>query len=161
MRLSGSTLLLLLIVTGLASAQTATATLSANLGGLAKLSFSSNNISFPDSNPDLVPQIPAAPGPIVITAKARAPLGGTVTLTVQASGPLRSGINTIPASAISWTASGPGYVGGTLSETSPQTVGQWTGSGVFVGTQNYQFRNLWTYPTGTYTLSLLYTVATP
>ena len=159
MRLSGPTLVVFVLAVVPAAAQTATATLSANLGGLAKLSFSTNSISFPDANPDIVPLVPASPGPIVITAKTRSAAGGTVTLTVQASDVLRSGLDTIPASAITWTTSGPGYVAGTLSSTAPQLVGSWTGSGVHIGTQNYLLHNLWTYPTGTYSVSLLYTLS--
>lgn len=155
------TILVILIAAAPAGAQTATATLSANLGPLAKLSLSTTSLSFPDANPDLFPQVQATSGPVTITAKARAASGSTVTLTVLASGDLRSGIDTIPAGAITWTAAGPGFIAGTLNAATAQTVGSWTGSGVRVGTQNYLFRNLWTHPSGTYTLSLLFTLTSP
>jgi hypothetical protein len=158
MRLALSAFLIILVAAP-AAAQTATATLSANLGGLAKLSFSSTSLSFPDANPDLVPQVSTVP--LGITAKARASQGETVTLTVLASDDLRSGVDTIPADAITWTAAGPGFTGGTMSRTAPQLVASWTGSGVHAGTQSYLFRNAWTYPTGTYTVSLLYTLTSP
>ena len=105
--------------------------------------------------------VQASSGPVTITAKGRARAGSTVTLTVQASADLRSGVNTIPASAITWTAAGPGFVPGTLSASAAQLVGSWTGSGVRIGTQDYRFQNLWTYRTGTYTVSLLYTLTSP
>jgi hypothetical protein len=149
------------VLTVAAAAQSQTATLNANLGGLARLSLSSTNISFADADPDSVPFVPASPGPITITAKARATQGATVTLTVQAGGDLRSGVNTIPAGHITWTASGAGFVPGTLSSTTPQVVASWTASGVHTGTQSFLFRNLWTYPTGTYTLTVTYTLSSP
>jgi hypothetical protein len=145
---------------GPAAAQqiTDTATLNATFGGLARLSFSSSNISFPDADPDFVPNIPASQGPITITAKARTSPNGAVTLTVQSSDELRSGLNTIPASHITWTATGPGFTNGTLSAASPQLVATWTDSGVRTGTQTFFFKNLWTYATGIYTLTMTFTL---
>jgi hypothetical protein len=145
----------------LAAAQSATATLSAPLPSLARLSLSTNSLTFPDADPDLVPQVPALQGPVTITAKARAPHGGIVTLTVQASDDLRSGITVLPASLVTWTASGPGFAPGTLSASAAQPVATWTGSGVHTGMQNYLFENRWTHPTGTYTVTLVYTLSVP
>jgi len=144
-----------------ADAQTATSTFSANLGGIAKLSLSSNTLSFPDADPDTVPLVPAAGGAITIIAKARASLAATVTLTVVAADDLRSGVDTIPASALTWMASGAGFVNGTVSRTAPQVVASWTGSGIRTGTQSYRFQNSWSYRTGTYSVSLLYTLVSP
>lgn len=144
-----------------AAAQAATATMSANVGPLAKLTLSTASASFPDADPDAVPQIPTAGGPILITAKSRANPGMQVLLTLQAADDLRSGINVIAASNVTWTASGAGFVAGTLSKITPVTVATWTGSGVHTGSQQLYFRNLWTHPTGTYTVSLLYTLSAP
>jgi hypothetical protein len=144
-----------------AGAQTASSTFSANLGGIAKLSFSSSTLSFPDADPDTVPLISAAGGAITITAKARASLAATVTLTVIAADDLRSGLDTIPASALTWIGSGAGFVNGTVSRATPQVVGSWTGSGIRTGTQTYRFQNSWSYRTGTYSVSLLYTLVSP
>jgi len=144
-----------------AGAQTATSTFSANLGGIAKLSFSSNALSFPDADPDTVPLIAAAGGAITVTAKARASLSATVTLTVLAADDLRSGVDTIPASALTWIGSGAGFVNGTVSRATPQVVASWTGSGIRTGTQTYRFQNSWSYRTGTYTVSLVYTLVSP
>ena len=143
------------------AAQASTATLSANVSTSAKLTLSTASLSFPDADPDSIPQIPSNGGPLLITAKARANPGAQVTLTVQASDDLRSGINVLPASHITWTATGPGFVAGTLSAATPVSVAAWTGSGVRSGTQQLYFRNLWTHPTGTYTVSLLYTLSAP
>ncbi|HET7698141.1 MAG TPA: hypothetical protein VFK57_20670 [Vicinamibacterales bacterium] len=144
-----------------ASAQAATATLSANVGTIAKLNLSTASASFPDADPDAIPQIPTAGGPILITAKSRATPGMQVVLTLQAADDLRSGVNVIPAANITWTATGAGFVAGTLSTQAPVTLATWTGSGVRSGSQQLYFRNLWTHPTGTYTVSLLYTLSAP
>jgi hypothetical protein len=144
-----------------ATAQAATATVSANVGTIATLNLSSASASFPDADPDLVPQIPTSGGPILITAKARATPGMQVVLTLQAADDLRSGVTTIPASNVTWTATGAGFVSGTLSKLSPVTLATWTGSGIRTGSQQLYLRNLWTHPTGTYTVSLLYTLSAP
>lgn len=154
--------LLIVLVAGCpawVAAQTDTATLNANLSGIARLTLSSNAIAFPDADPDTVPQIAATPGPIAITAKARATPGGEVSLTVQASDDLRSGLDTIPAAHITWTATGAGFMSGTLSATEPRMVGNWMGSGVRSGTVNFQFLNLWTYSVGIYTLTMTFTLS--
>ena len=144
-----------------AGAQTMTATLSANIQPLARLTLSSSSITFPDADPDIAGQIPALGGPISITAKGRASAGSQVVLTVLASDDLRSGVDVIPASALTWTATGPGFQGGTLSASSAVTLGQWGASGVQNGTQAWSFRNLWTYVTGTYTTTITYTLSSP
>jgi len=138
---------------------TDTATFNATFNGIARLTFSSTSVSFPDADPDAVPSIPAVQGPITITAKARTTLNGAVTLTVQASDDLRSGVNTIPASSITWTCTGAGFTNGTLSTAAPQLVANWIASGVRIGTQTFFFKNLWSYPTGIYTLTMTYTLS--
>ena len=110
---------------------------------------------------DAVPQVTALGGPLTITTKARATRGSQVQLTVQANGPLRSGLNTIAAGAITWTSTGAGFVAGTLSAAAPVTVGTWIGSGSRSGTQTLMFQNLWTYASGTCTASLTYTLSAP
>lgn len=151
---------LALAISAPVAAQTATATFNADLGTIAKLSFSTATLTFPDADPDLVPQVPAAGGPVTITAKARA-AAGLVVLTVLANGPARSGVNTISADAFTWTASGGGFVAGTVSSTVPQMVGSWTGSGIRTGAQTYVFRNSWKYAAGVYSLTLTYTLTAP
>ena len=143
------------------SALSASATISTNVTSLARLSISSNTLAFDDADPDLVPEVPASGGPLTITARSRAPRNGLVTLTVQASDDLRSGVTLLPASLITWTGTGAGFVDGTLSRTTPQLVGSWTGSGARVGTQAYRFRNSWTHTPGVYTVTLVYTLTSP
>jgi hypothetical protein len=159
MRLLPATIVALLLSPAAVAAQSDTATLNASVSGLARLSLSSGSITFPDADPDAVPFVPASPAAISITAKARATEGGEVTLTVLATDDLRSGLDTIPASAISWTASGPGFVPGTLSSTAAQLVASWPASGIYTGSQSFLFRNLWTHPTGTYTVTMVFTLS--
>ena len=144
-----------------AGAQTATATLSASVLPAARLTLSSTSLTFPDADPNTVGQVSALGGPISITAKGRASQGAQVILTVLASDDLRSSVNVIPASALTWTASGPGFTGGTLNKTTAVTLGLWSTSGVQTGTQTWLFRNLWTYATGTYTVVVTYTLSAP
>jgi hypothetical protein len=144
-----------------AAGQAVSATFSSSMPPLARLSLSANNVSFPDADPDLVPLIPAAGGPVTITAKARATPNELVTLTVLAADDLRSGVNVLPVSLITWTASGPGFVNGTLSRSAAQLVATWPGSGVRAGTQTYRFENRWTHASGVYTVTLTYTLTSP
>jgi hypothetical protein len=161
MRLTAPALFLILVVAAgrVPAAQTSTATLNASINSVARLTLSSAALTFPDADPDTVPNIQASQGPITVTAKARTSPNGTVTLTVRATDQLRSGLNTIPASSVTWVATGGGFSGGTLSETTAQTAATWTGSGVRTGTQTFFFRNLWSYATGTYTLTITYTLS--
>ena len=161
-RFASLALVLAALTTAPAEAQVAvTATLSASLGGRAKLMLSSTTVTFPDADPDAVPLIPAATGPLTVTVKARAGAGSTVSLTVSAVDDLRSGTFTIPVSTLTWTAAGAGFVNGTVSQAVAQTLGTWSGSGVNVGTQTYRFQNSWIYAPGTYTLLLYYTLTAP
>jgi hypothetical protein len=161
MRPSGTALLFLAFVAAPAGAQQATATLNANFPPTVRLSLSTSSITFADADPDVVPLVAASPPAITVTAKARAASGGTVVLTVEASDDLRSGLDTIPVSNITWTAAGPGFVAGTLSRGAPQVLGTWSASGVHVGQQSFSFANRWTYATGTYTVAIVYTLSAP
>jgi hypothetical protein len=131
------------------------------VAAVAKLSLSSTTLSFPDANPDLVPAIPSTGGPITITTKVRATPGTTVTLSVQSSDDLRYGTATIPVSAVRWTASGNGFRHGTMNRTVAQTVATWVGSGARAGTQAYSLTNSWTYATGSYSTTFVYTLSAP
>lgn len=152
---------LLALLPASARAQTSTAALSANIQPIARLTLSSSTLVFPDADPDLFPQVGASGGALAITARGRASAGGQVVLTVIASDDLRSGVNLIPASALTWTATGPGFVPGTLDKTSATAVARWTGSAIQNGTQTWLFRNLWSYATGIYTVTLTYTLTAP
>lgn len=153
---------LLGVLTGAGSTPTADiaepVSASANIGALAKLALTPSTLAFPDGDPDSAPWIPAS-APISITAKARTTPGAQVRLTLQAGDDLRSGLDTIPASALQWTATGAGFVAGTVSKTAAQTVGVWTNSGTRSGTQRFTLANTWTRAPGSYSLTLIYTLS--
>ncbi len=128
---------------------------------LAKLAISPSSLSFSDSNPDTVPSLPASGGALTVTAKGLTTLGSTITLTVLANDDFRSGVDTIGIAALTWSAAGSGFVGGTMSKTVAQTVGSWVNSGDRTGTQSYALANSWSYATGTYTMTLTYTLTAP
>jgi hypothetical protein len=138
-----------------------TATATATVSALAKLTLSATTLAFPDADPDTVPNIPASGGSLTVTAKARTTIGSTVTLVVVASNDLQSGLDVIPVTQIRWTTSGSGFVSGTMTKTTAQTVASWLSSGAWTGTQTYTLINAWTYPTGTYSTTLTYTLTAP
>lgn len=85
-----------------------------------------------------------------------------MTLTVLASGPLTSGSDTIAIGTLTWAASGTGFTAtGANNSTTAQTLGQWSGSGNPSGSHTLSLPNLWTYNTGTYTVTLNYTLTAP
>jgi len=134
---------------------------SANIAAIAKLALTPASLLFPDADPDLSPSIPSSNGPITITAKARSSPGSQVTLTMLANDDLRSGMDTIPIGALTWATTGNGFLNGTASRTSSQTVATWVGSGTHVGTQAFSLANTWQRAMGTYTVSLVYTLTAP
>lgn len=144
-----------------AASITRTLTGTATIVALAKLSISPGSLSFPDSNPDTVPSVPASGGALAVTAKGLTTLGSTMTLTVLASDDFRSGVDTIGVAALTWSAAGSGFVSGTMSNTVAQTVGSWVNSGSRTGTQTYALANSWSYATGTYSMTLTYTLTAP
>jgi hypothetical protein len=159
--------ILLLSATGLlgsrahAVTSTQTMTLTATISPSVTLSLGSNSITFGNADPLSVSSIAATEGAITVTAKARTPFNVGVNLTVLASDDLKSGSSTIGIENVSWTATGSGFQGGTLSKTAAQTVGSWTGPGTRSGTISYSLTNNPSFPTGTYSTTLTYTLSTP
>jgi hypothetical protein len=138
---------------------TDTVTVSAVVAATAKLTLSSNTVSFADADPDTTPSISAAA--LTIGAKAKTSGGSAVTLTVQADGPLTSGGDTIAESNLTWTVTGSGFAAGTMSSASAVSLGSWTNSGNRSGTQTYVLANSWSYATGNYTMTVTYTLSAP
>ena len=128
----------------------------------AKLTLGVAAINFADADPDTTPSIPATENAVSVTAKVRTGVSSTSTLTHRASGNLSAGPGiTIPITNVSWTATGAGYVAGTMSSSSNVPVGSWTGSGSYSGTFSYFIVNSWSYTTGSYTVSTTYTLTAP
>lgn len=130
-----------------------------NVNARAKLQLGAASITFNDADPDVVTTFTSAP--ISVDVKARTTSGGAVTLTVQAAGNFTNGSSNIPLNTLQWTATGTGYQGGSSDSTTPQTVGNWTSSGHQSGSHTYTLPNSWSYATGTYNVTLNYTLATP
>lgn len=161
-------LLLGLVAAGLAFSQplmaasdTSNVTVSATVSATAKLSVSSATLTFPDADPDTTASIPATEGAVTVTAKGKTSNGGTITLTILAAGDLTSGGDTIAISNVTWTASGTGFVPGTMNKTTAQSVGSWTDSGNRSGTVTFALANSWAYKTGSYSASATYTLTAP
>ena len=153
--------LLGLAVGALAATDTKNLAVSATVSSGATLTLGSATMTFPDRNPDSFPSIAATENPVSVTAKAKTGNASTVTLTVLAGGDLTSGSDTIGISNITWTASGTGYVDGTMNKTTPQSAGSWTGSGNRSGAFTYSLANSWNYPTGNYGATITYTLTAP
>lgn len=142
--------------------QDVTATISAE----ASLTLGDDVVTFSSQNPSSVSSIAQdqTGAELDVTADARTSDTGNVTLTVEATQDLTSTTNssdTIAINNITWTATGNGYTGGTMSASSAQSVGSWTGSGVNNGTMTYYLNNQWTYATGSYTTQFNYTLTAP
>ena len=144
-----------------AATATSNVTVSATVAATAKLSLSSSTVSFPNADPDSTPSIAATEGAITITAKGKTSTGSSITLTLLAADDLKSGTDSIAITNVTWTASGAGFVAGTMNKTTAQSVGSWTSSGSRSGTQTYALANSWSYPTGSYTATATYTLTAP
>src|SRR5512134_3350016 len=140
-----------------AATDTKSVTVSATVSATAKLTLGSATVTFNDADPDTVSSIVATG--LSITAKAKTTTSGSVTLTVVSTDDLKSGSDTILASAVTWTSAGTGYTAsGTMNKTTAQSVGAWTGSGSYAGTQTYALANSWSYATGSYNMTVNYTL---
>jgi len=144
-----------------AATATSNVTVAATVSATAKLSLSSSTVSFANADPDTTPSIAATEGAITITAKGKTSTGGNITLTLLAADDLKSGGDAIAISNVTWTASGAGFVAGTMNKATAQSVASWTNSGSRSGTQTYALANSWNYPTGTYAATATYTLTAP
>jgi|APFre7841882654_1041346.scaffolds.fasta_scaffold10918_4 hypothetical protein len=153
----------LVLMAGSSFAATATQglTINATVANTAKLSLGAATIAFPDADPDTTPTIPSVPASVNVTASAKTTTSGAVTLTVKTGGDLTSGSDTIAIGNVKWTASGAGFVAGTMDKTTGQSAGSWSGSGSRSGTFTYNLTNSWNYPTGSYAATATYTLTSP
>jgi hypothetical protein len=135
-------------------------TINATVSAKAKLTLGVAAINFPDADPDTVPSIAAGENPVSVTVKAQTGGASAVTLSVQANGDLDSGTDTIDITNVTWTATGAGFVGGTMN-TVAQSAGSWTGPGRRDGTFSFWLSNSWDYPAGSYSQSVVYTLTAP
>jgi hypothetical protein len=127
----------------------------------AQLTISPSTINFPNANPGTVPVIASIPSSISVTANAQIDALSWATLTVRAGGDLASGSNTIPISNVTWTATGDGFIAGTMSKDDPVSAGSWQGPGEHSGTFSFHLANSWSYATGNYSQTVTYTLTAP
>jgi hypothetical protein len=145
-----------------AATETDPATVNITVSAMAKLTLTPGTIQFTPDNPNIEPDTPAAQNPVSVRVAARTTTPtAAVTLTVLASDDLRSGSDVIAIGQVRWTASGTGLVNGTMSKSSPVTVGQWSGPGLRTGSLNYFLANSWNYATGSYATTATYTLSAP
>jgi len=144
-----------------ASSDTKSIVMKAKIEKMAKLIVDTNTIVFPSVDPDEAKQVPALQNDIKITVKARTERTSPVNLNIVADGDLVSGPETIPIQNVVWQAAGQGFKGGTLSKSSVQNAGSWTGSGVREGVFRYYLNNSWNYQKGEYQVTVTYTLAVP
>lgn len=125
------------------------------------LSVTPLTISFPSSDPDVVPIVIAAP--VQVTYRVRQN-NGPWTLTVLSSGDLISGVSAVDISNVSWVASpAPPFQNGTLSKTVAQRLASGNGNinPTATGSVTFRLANSWTYSAGTYTQTLVFTLSAP
>jgi hypothetical protein len=127
------------------------------------LSLSPRVITFASSDPDTVPMISSAPVQVTYRVRQNDP-GGPWALTVLAGGDLMSGSTSVPISNVTWIATpAPPFQNGTLSKTVAQRVASGSGNlnPAATGSITFLLANSWTYSTGTYTQTVLFTLSAP
>jgi len=126
------------------------------------LSLSPLVITFPSTDPDAVPVVAAAP--LQVTYRVRQNNGAPWSLTVLAGGDLISGASRVDISNVTWVATpAPPFQNGTLSKTVAQRVASGTGNvnPDTIGSITFRLVNSWTYSTGVYTQTILFTLSAP
>ena len=127
-----------------------------------ELSVSPTIITFAAGDPDLMPQI-ASP-PITVTYRVRQATGLSWLLTVLASGNLISASSTVDITNVTWVATpAPPFRNGTLNRTVAQVMASGVGNvnPTATGSVTFRLNNSWTYDSGTYTQTLVFTLSLP
>lgn len=127
-----------------------------------ELAITPTVITFPPADPDTTPLVQSPP----ITVSYRIRGAGNVPwqLTVLASGHLMSGGSTVDISNVTWIATpAPPFRSGTLNHTVAQVLaaGVGTVNPTSTGSVTFRLNNSWTYDTGTYTQTVVFTLSTP
>jgi hypothetical protein len=127
-----------------------------------ELTLSPRVVTFPSSDPDVVPVVSAAP--LQASYRIRANGNNPWTLTVLAQGDLISGTQSVDISNVTWLATpAPPFQAGTLSRTVAQTLASGTGNvnPTRTGSVTFRLANSWTYSAGIYTQTVVFTLASP
>jgi hypothetical protein len=151
-----------------AATDTASVTLSATVSSMATLTLGTSTVTFANANPTTTANVQATEQNIAVTASVRTASSpvGTATLYVLAADDLKSGTDVIPITAVTSTAantSGTFFAAGpvTWSKSSQGALVGSGNSGYFTGTFNWFLANSWTYPTGSYGTTAIYTLTAP
>lgn len=147
---------------------TANLSVNAAVSSRFKLELSSNTVTFTRvANPMGEPVIPQNEVPIQVTVKATTSRfliwPQSYNLRIQAVGQLvdSSTGTTIPVEAITWTASGSGFVtSGTLAADTEVLLGTWNASGSSPGTISFSFKDNPNYAPGVYRLTVTFNLGT-
>jgi hypothetical protein len=84
------------------------------------------------------------------------------TLTVVAGSDLRSGVDSIPISVVSWTSSpNPPYRDGVLSAATPRVLASGLTHVLNTFTMSFSMANSWVYNAGNYGATITFTLAAP
>jgi hypothetical protein len=119
-------------------------------------------ITFPSSDPDSVAVVNAPA--MTVTYRVRQNGGSPWLMTVLAGGDLIAGAARIDISNVTWTATpAPPFQNGALSKTVAQRVASGTGNvnPAKTGSVTFRLANSWTYSTGNYTQTVLFTLSAP
>jgi hypothetical protein len=127
------------------------------------LSLSPRVITFPSSDPDVLPTVDGPP--VTVTYRVRQNNTAPWSLTVLAGGDLISGPSRVDISNVTWVATpAPPFQNGTLSKTVAQRIASGTGNVPnpnTTGLITFRLANSWTYSTGTYTQTVVFTLSAP
>jgi len=119
-------------------------------------------VSFPSSDPDIIPLVIAAP--VQVSYRVLQNNNAPWSLTVLAGGDLVSGPATVDISNISWVATpAPPFQNGTLSKTVAQRAASGNGNvnPASIGSVTFRLANSWNYSVGTYTQTVIFTLSAP
>lgn len=131
-------------------------------GARLELSISPTVITFPPADPDIEPMIPSVP--ITVSYRIRQAQGANWQLTVLASGNLMSGGSMVDITNVTWIATpAPPFRNGTLNHTVAQVLAAGVGNvtPTATGSITLRLKNSWTYDTGTYTQTIVFTLSSP
>ena len=157
MRSVKKTLLIFLLLVGFFGFVRVSLSFSANI---VRFSLSPTTISFPDQDPDLLPEAASATNLLVDFSVRNLQPGQKWVLEIYSDGDLVSGGNTIPIENARWSVTGQGvpqgfFQNGTFSRGIYILTGQGNGSpqnnrADVTCAFSFYLRNLWSYPTGDY-----------
>jgi hypothetical protein len=135
--------------------------INATVESRCKIELSTNMVSFTRFGPSTGAPIPQNEPPVTVVVKTTTRPSEKTYARIVTTGDLREAKTggTIPAESISWTASGSGFQGGSLSKATPREIGHWNKSGTYPGTLSFTFRDDPSYMPGTYTLIVTVTVS--